>query len=173
VKLVVGPVRHLPAAFDLSGPADLLILQSPDALPADLGDPRIARRLTLRFNDIAEPRAGLTPPDAALVAELLAFGAQAPVLVVHCFAGVSRSTAAAYAIACQAAGPGQEAALARALRELSAAATPNPLVVALAEAALGRGGRMVEAIAAVGRGVEAFEGPLFAWPVAPATIAGD
>lgn len=159
MRLIVGPERH--AGRAPMAEADLLVLRSPAAEGA--GPQSARRRLELRFNDIAEPRVGLTPPDAALVGEILAFGRDAATLAVFCYAGVSRSTAAAYAVACQATAPGREAELAQALRSLSPAATPNPLMVALADAALARGGRMVAAIAAIGRGAEAFEGPLFEW----------
>lgn len=117
-------------------------------------------RLILRFNDIVEPREGLTPPDEALVRRLLAFAEGWPVeapLVVHCFAGVSRSTAAAYILAC-ARSAGREAELARQLRERSPEATPNALMVSLADDILGRFGAMRTAIAGIGRGVDAFEG---------------
>jgi len=167
MRLVVGPENRLAAALDLAGPADLIALCSPGGQGPPLEDPRIARRVLLTFNDIAAARDGLVAPDATTIADLLAFADGAAVVVIYCFAGVSRSTAAAYALACQAAGPGAEASLAAQLRDLSAAATPNPLMVALADAALGREGRMVRAIAGIGRGGEAFEGPLFDWRVAP------
>lgn len=160
MRLVVGPRRQ----FRPAGPIDVLMMQAPstDESPAVVGD---GRRLALQFNDIAEPRPGLVAPDAAVMAAILDFGRAAEDLAVLCYAGVSRSTAAAYALACQATPPGQERALARDLRRLSPAATPNPLMVALADDALGREGRMVDAVAAIGRGADAFEGPLFTWRI--------
>src|SRR5579863_1711298 len=58
------------------------------------------RRLALRFHDIIEPAPDRLPPSRRDVEELLAFGRElgaSPVshLLVHCHAGVSRSTAAA------------------------------------------------------------------------------
>ena len=167
MRLVVGPERQHEAACALAGPTDLLLLRSPSAGDSP-GVTHHGRRLELRFNDIAEPRSGFVAPDAALVGRILAFGRQASTLTILCYAGVSRSTAAAYVLACQAAGPGEEGSLAQALRSLSPAASPNPLMVALADAALGRGGRMVRAIGSIGRGADAFEGPLFAWSVVTA-----
>ena len=82
-------------------------------------------------------------------------------LVIHCYAGISRSTAAAYIAGC-ALNPGRdEADLARALRQASPTATPNRLFVEIADRLLGREGRMVAAIAAIGRGADAFEGAPF------------
>ena len=52
--------------------------------------------------------------------------------------------------------------VARALRVASPTASPNTLFVALADRALGRRGRMSEAIAEIGRGRECFEGEPFA-----------
>ncbi len=54
-----------------------------------------------------------------------------------------------------------EAEIAAALRAASPSATPNPRLVAIADGLLGRSGRMVAAIAAIGRGAEAFEGVPF------------
>ena len=67
-------------------------------------------------------------------------------LLIHCYAGVSRSTAAAYAVACALQPEADELALAAALRAASPSATPNPRIVALADSHLGRQGRMVAAI---------------------------
>jgi predicted protein tyrosine phosphatase len=89
-----------------------------------------------------------------------AWGGTAPLLAV-CFAGVSRSTAAAYCIACLHAPPGAEAALAQTLRARAPTATPNALMVALADTLLGRDGRMRAAIAAIGRGAETAGGRPF------------
>ncbi len=47
------------------------------------------------------------------------------------------------------------------MRAASPTATPNGRLVALADMALGRKGRMTGAIAAIGRGEECFEGTPF------------
>lgn len=82
-------------------------------------------------------------------------------LVFHCWAGISRSTAAAYIAACALAPERDEANLALALRQASPSATPNARFVALADDILGRRGRMVDAIRGIGRGAEAMEGTPF------------
>jgi predicted protein tyrosine phosphatase len=103
-------------------------------------------------------------PEAAHLDEFLAFvrawDRKSPMLI-HCFAGVSRSTAAAYIAACVLAPDRDEFAIARALRAASPTASPNVRLVALADDALGRGGRMNEAIAEIGRGQECSEGEPF------------
>ncbi len=83
-------------------------------------------------------------------------------MLIHCFAGVSRSTAAAFIAACALAPKRDEIDIAHALRAASPTATPNARLVALADHALGRSGRMNEAIAAIGRGRDCFEGEPFA-----------
>jgi predicted protein tyrosine phosphatase len=49
-------------------------------------------------------------------------------------------------------------AIAREIRRASATATPNPRIVAIADRVLGRDGRMLAAIDAIGRGEMAYEG---------------
>jgi predicted protein tyrosine phosphatase len=169
MTLLVCPLSQLDAARDLYRPSHLVSLLSPttpaEAWPQAAAD---AASLRLAFHDIAEPREGLTPPDAALVARLLTFAetwdASRPMLV-HCWAGVSRSTAAAFIIACQRRPERAETQIAQALRAAAPYATPNSLMVSLADAALDRGGRMSAAVEAIGRGADAFEGALFELPL--------
>jgi predicted protein tyrosine phosphatase len=47
------------------------------------------------------------------------------------------------------------------LRWRAPSATPNPKLIEIADAVLGREGRMVDAIRAIGRGHDAFEGEPF------------
>ncbi|PVM93524.1 hypothetical protein DDF62_00195 [Caulobacter radicis] len=161
--LAVCPLSGLAAHLDAHTPSHVVSLLSPTAQAPEIAD---VERLHLAFHDIAEPREGLIAPSAAMIADLLAFADawdRARPLLLHCYAGVSRSTAAAFILACRLAPERDEGELAGALRYLSPSATPNPLMVALADAALGREGRMVAAIQSIGRGAEAFEGEAFAW----------
>lgn len=129
-----------------------------------------ANHLFLSMNDIVEARDGLVAPGRAHVEALLAFVQswdRAAPLVVNCFAGISRSTAAAYITAAALSPERDEQELALTLRRLSPSATPNAGLVAHADALLGRKGRMVRAIAAIGRGADAFEGEPFALSLKP------
>ena len=74
---------------------------------------------------------------------------------------VEREAAAAYVIACARTAPGREDEWAARLRETAPTATPNPLIVALADRLLDRGGAMVRAAHAIGRGVETYWGAPF------------
>jgi len=120
--------------------------------------------LWLRLHDISEPLDGYIMPDEDHVADLLNFvrrwDRRAPI-VVHCYAGISRSTAGAFASVCALNPARDENSIAQALRRASPTATPNIRIVSLADRLLGRQGRMVAAIENIGRGVMATEGPPF------------
>ncbi|PQZ75794.1 MULTISPECIES: tyrosine phosphatase family protein [unclassified Brevundimonas] len=163
MKLIVAPLHEVAGLAARHQPSHLISLASPGHVDATLTDAS-PHRLDLRFNDIAESRAGLTPPTEADVAALLAFAASwdgARPLLIHCWAGVSRSTATAYVIACARSEPGKEAAWAERLRAAAPTATPNPLIVSLADRLLVRDGVMNRAIAAIGRGAETAWGEAF------------
>jgi predicted protein tyrosine phosphatase len=121
--------------------------------------------LILTMHDITEDIPDMTPPGEIHLAALLDFAGRwdrkAPMLI-HCFAGISRSTGAAYAVAAALAPKRDEAELAATLRRLSPSATPNIRIVSIADRLLGRKGRMVAAIESIGRGAEATEGIPFA-----------
>jgi predicted protein tyrosine phosphatase len=168
MTLLVCPLSQVETARALHHPSHLISLLSPASAAETWPLTDDATHLRLAFHDIAEPREGLTAPDAALVADLLAFSADwdaTQPMLVHCWAGVSRSTAAAFIIACQYAPERSERRIAQALRAAAPYATPNPLMVSLADATLNRAGRMSAAIAEIGRGADAFEGALFELPL--------
>ncbi|PZU93057.1 MAG: protein tyrosine phosphatase [Chelatococcus sp.] len=127
------------------------------------------RHLVLGMSDISGPMEGHVLPGEEHIARFLAFARgwnrDAP-LVIHCWAGISRSTAAAYIAACAFSPEADEEEIALRLRAASPSATPNPRLVAVADAMLGREGRMRAAIARIGRGAEAFEGTPFIMPLA-------
>ncbi len=119
-----------------------------------------ANHLWLQLHDISAPLEGYIVPAEQHVADLLAFvrgwDRRAP-LVVHCYMGISRSTASAFAAVCALNPHRDEASIAQALRRASPTATPNIRIVSLADQLLGRGGRMIAAIETIGRGVIAPE----------------
>jgi predicted protein tyrosine phosphatase len=142
-------------------PSHVLTLLSPDhaeqTLPLCAPAPAY---LKLHFHDITEKRAGLIEPNIELITAILQFGrswsSDHPMLI-HCWAGISRSSAAAFLIACDR-NDQCEDRIARELRQRAPFATPNRLMVALADDLLGRAGRMLDAVDRIGRGVDAFEG---------------
>jgi predicted protein tyrosine phosphatase len=113
------------------------------------------RHLKLLMHDIEAELDGCVLPNASHVGDLIAFvkawDRQAPMLI-HCFAGISRSTAAAFIALCTLNPNTPENVLARELRKASPSATPNRRLVALGDDALGRAGRMIRAAEEIGRG---------------------
>lgn len=159
--ILVAPLSAVEETIRVYRPSHLVTLLSPEHMietPPGI-DP--ARHLRLAVNDVAEAWAAEVPPSPHHIEQLLEFGrawaAEAPILL-HCWAGISRSTAAAYILLCDRLGPGSEYEIARALRARAPHAFPNPLLVSLADRALAREGRMVEAVRAIGRGKIVAEG---------------
>lgn len=122
------------------------------------------RHLHVGISDICEAMEGHVLADDDHVNSLIDFVRawdRSEPIVIHCYAGVSRSTAAAYITACALQSGEDEAAIARRLRRASPTATPNAHLVALADRILARGGRMNAAIKQIGRGVDCFEAEPF------------
>src|SRR4051812_12133901 len=136
---------------------DTDLIRRPDSILAD-------NHLILGMDDIAEELDGYVAPADAHVQRLIDFVRgwdRTNPLVVHCYAGISRSTAGAFVTACALNPARSELTIAQELRRLSATASPNPRIVAIADRMLGRSGRMVEAITTIGRGETAYEGVPF------------
>ncbi len=120
--------------------------------------------LILGMDDICAPMDGYVIPCDEHVRRLIDFVSgwnRHKPMVVHCYAGISRSTAGAYVAACALNPRRDEQAIADELRRASPTATPNARIVSLADRMLGRDGRMVAAIDAIGRGAMAYEGVPF------------
>jgi len=123
-----------------------------------------ANHLVLGMDDICVAMDGYVIPCDDHVTRLIEFVRgwdRAKPMVVHCYAGISRSTAGAFISACTL-NPGRdEAAIAQAIRGSSRTAMPNPMLVSHADRILGRNGRMIRAVEALGPGLAATEGEPF------------
>jgi predicted protein tyrosine phosphatase len=120
--------------------------------------------LWLQLDDISVPQDGYVAAQIEHVEQLIAFVRRWPresALVIHCYAGVSRSSAAAFVSACALSPHTDERAIAIALRRASPTATPNIRIVAIADQLLARRGRMAGAVQAIGAGVVALEAEPF------------
>jgi len=123
-----------------------------------------SNHLILGMDDITSEMDGYVTPCEEHVGRLLSFVRgwdRARPLVMHCYAGISRSTAGAYVAACALNAERSELTIARELRGASTTATPNARLVSLADRMLGRDGRMVAAIESIGRGIVAYEAEPF------------
>jgi predicted protein tyrosine phosphatase len=123
-----------------------------------------ANHLKIAVDDITEPMEGYVAPSEVHIEQVLNFvrgwDRGAP-LVIHCYAGVSRSTASAFAAACMLNPHRDEMAIARQIRAASPIASPNRLIVSLADKALGRQGRMLRALDDIGPASMMVEGKPF------------
>lgn len=166
--IYVCPLSLVETAIDAVGAAYLITLINNETMIDT--PPRIfpQNHLRLAMNDIVDPTPGMVHPNEEHVAQLIEFTdaweSDAP-MIIHCWAGISRSTAAAYVALCRLNPEVDEMVIAAELRTASATAYPNRRIVALADQALGRNGRMVEAVESIGRGEITFEGGLFRLPV--------
>ena len=123
-----------------------------------------ANHLKISMDDITEHMDGFVAPSEDHVERVLAFVRswdRAAPLVVHCYAGISRSTASAFAAACMLNPHKDEVAIARQIRAASPIAQPNRLIVGLADRVLGRDGRMLRALDEMGPGSMMVEGRPF------------
>jgi predicted protein tyrosine phosphatase len=104
------------------------------------------RRATLHFHDAIEPGPGVVLPEVADVDAILSFGRDLGDdpghLLIHCHAGISRSTAAMMMILAQAFPREDEAGVAERLIGIRPQAWPNARMIGFADERLGRNGRL-------------------------------
>src|SRR6185437_1993559 len=91
--------------------------------------------LVLAMDDIVSPLDGRTVPAEEHVGRLIEFVGRwdrATPMVMHCFAGISRSTGAAFVAACALNPRRDELQIAQAIRTASRTAQPNARIVSIA-----------------------------------------
>ncbi len=136
---------------------DVHLVRRPDSIAP-------ANHLVLGMDDITEQLVGYVAPADEHITNLVSFVRnwnRTKPLVIHCYAGISRSTAGAFVAACALNPQRDELSIAQALRQASATAAPNLRIVSLADRMLDRAGRMTMAIEKIGRGVTAIEAEPF------------
>jgi predicted protein tyrosine phosphatase len=168
MTVIVCPLAYVDEVVAARKPSHLITLLDPNHFIETPEGLAAERHLRIGVHDIAEVVDGYLCPETSHVERLLEFGrdwdASRPILI-HCWAGISRSTAAAFTLACER-NPGvDERVIALKLREVSRTATPNRRIVGLADEMLGRRGRMLAAAEAIGIGDLAYEGRPFDLPV--------
>ena len=135
-------------------PERIISLLDPNDTFPETGPVYFNRHLRLCFNDIHASTKDQVLPTAKHIDELLNFislwSRKEPILI-HCRAGIGRSTAAAFITACFHNPNSDELEIARALRRASPLARPNETLIQLADAAMNKNGRMMDAITETGR----------------------
>src|ERR1700722_17666111 len=167
-RLLVAPLSSLEEALSTHAPSHLVSLLSPEHMIGTPAGFPTGRHLKLGVNDIIDPAAGTAPPGRAHIDALLAFSRDWDMrepLLIHCWAGISRSMASAFTILCDRLGPDREIEIARAMRQRAPHAQPNRLLVSHADDALGRGGRMLAALNTMGPPLVVEEGVTTAFPL--------
>ncbi len=162
--IYVCSLAKLEATVTRSGASHIATLIS-EGTPVPRPDTvSVQNHLILSFHDISTPMEGMTPPGEADIDRFVGFVKdwnRAAPLVVHCWAGVSRSTAGAMIALCALRPDLDEDDIAGRIRAGSPEASPNSAMIALADRLLERDGRLIGATERIGRGRVAFEGSVF------------
>ena len=166
-RILISPYSVLEETVRRHRPSHLVTLMvepfvvTPEAVHPD-------RHLRIGVHDVVEAAEGTIAPQKAHIAKMLAFAKgwdrSAPFLV-HCWAGISRSTAAAYILLCDLHGPGREDKIAQSLRFLAPHAQPNRLMIQHADQLLSREGRMIDAVEAMGEARPSWQGEVVELPL--------
>ncbi len=155
MTIIVSPMIYVDAVVEARRPSHLITLLDPDHVmlvktPTSIGQ---GRHLRLGVSDISDPSEGLVHPEEQHVLQILEFARgwdETSPLLVHCWAGISRSTATAFLLACERNPETPEREIAWRMRRAAAHAYPNRRIVRLADDLLGREGRMVDAVEEIG-----------------------
>ncbi|CCM74959.1 tyrosine phosphatase family protein [Rhizobium mesoamericanum] len=157
--IIVAPLARIAEMAVKHGAREMISLTAREQAFHRPGVIQAHRHLLLNMNDISFKGTGsLIAPDETHVQEIIDFVRgwdQCAPLLVHCWMGVSRSPAAALIAALALAPEQEDGALVRRLRAASPYATPNSRLVQIGDDMLGRGGRLVDSVRAIGRGADA------------------
>lgn len=160
MAIIVCPLSRAPEIARERKPSHVVSLLDPGSGFPLLNGYGAERHLCLEIHDIEAEVEGQDALCEKRMRTILDFvgqwGRDVPILI-HCYAGISRSTATAFITACAHNPSADEEEIALALRAASSTASPNRRFIALADAELGRGGRMSRAIDKIGRGPPWYE----------------
>ena len=142
-----------------TGVSHVLSILDPDwPVPEAFGTYGEHAKLELRFHDIIEETEGQLAPQAGDVEAILAFGrdlmaepASVAHLLVHCHAGISRSTASMALLLAQAQPSLPAERILQGILGIRDKAWPNLRILEMGDALLGRGGTLPAAAAALYR----------------------
>ena len=132
-------------SLDLSQYSGVITIEEPDTEDPFRTD--VVPQLVLQFHDIDMTMLGYVEPEPEHVQQALTFAQEIDgPLLVHCRAGVSRSTAIALAIAADRLGAGNERQACEWLQQTYPQAQPNRLIVFLADEVLKRNCSLCSAV---------------------------
>jgi predicted protein tyrosine phosphatase len=139
--------------FETRGVTHLLSVLDPEyPEPESLGLLSPTHRLQLRFHDVIDRQPGQILVEAEQISQVLAFGRDLPVadghLLVHCHAGISRSTAFAILLLAQALPEVSSEEIVAEIVRIRARTWPNLRIIELGDEILGRKGTLVAAVRA-------------------------
>jgi predicted protein tyrosine phosphatase len=152
-RLTVCGLHELDTACNPHATHVLSILDPGMPQPAPFAGWPAHARLELRFDDVIEETPGFEAPTTDHIAQVLEFGRSLQSerdghLLVHCYAGISRSAASMYLLLAQARPDRAPAELLAEVARIRPQIWPNLRMVELGDAALGRNGALTEPLAA-------------------------
>ncbi|MEM0899734.1 MAG: tyrosine protein phosphatase [Pseudomonadota bacterium] len=162
--LVVCPLLDLARVVTAHSASHVLTVISDDMPVPTPSSVSLENHLTLHFNDIAVASPGLSLAKTTDIDKMIGFAKswdQVRPMVIHCWMGVSRSTASAATVLAtlQPDRPAQE--IFAEIRFNAPFASPNHRIVTLADATLHRGGEMIAALENLATAQECFQGMPF------------
>jgi predicted protein tyrosine phosphatase len=170
MTILVCPLSRLSESVTTHRPSRVVSILDPGWEFPKLGPAYVGRHLCLEFHDIHFPTLDHVMPAATHIDRLLRFLSRWDPhdnLLIHCRAGIGRSTATAFIAACYHNPKTNEQAIADALKLASPTARPNKTLIRIADNAMNRQGRMLAAMENVLRSlswVEVSEGVPFQIP---------
>ena len=165
--IYVSNLRDMPKHASRLKPSLLVSLLGVEGAPTTPAGVAPKAHLFVEVDDISMPMPGYVAPAHSHVEELVTFldswDRSRPALI-HCYAGVSRSTAAALVLM-SLNNPGREHAAAQTLRDRAPHAQPNRRIIRIADQIMGLDGRLIDAVEAMGEADYATMGSLVELPV--------
>ena len=147
-------LEEMPRHVKTLAVSHLISIITPAHLPPTPPEVEPENHLQIGCHDIVAPYPDAIHPDETHIARIIAFARQwdrrAP-LLVHCWAGVSRSMATALTVGCIHS-DASEIELTQRLRKVAPHAHPNSLIIEIADHLLGRDGALIAAVEDMGFG---------------------
>jgi len=149
--IIVAPLNHLDRLVADEDPEQVLSVISEELMPETPLGFSARNHHRIPVHDISTPAPGMTIPGiehATAILECASQWRREGTYVVHCWAGVSRSGAAAL-LTLASLHPGRETDVARYMRARSIFAQPNRALIRAGDEVMGLNGRLVEAVEAM------------------------